>query len=215
MFTAFWSKFLVKFSNICDSAFDCFSIGLGQVENCRTIDTLNVTLAVQCYRIQLDLINAAAKAGGIQGLITTLMYGSVTLSMWVKKKNKFRAPTVCTKRMLRRLVDFITSLLVLIEVVAISAIFYGINGTLLSQTLIDYTDYVLSILFTSTSTIAIILPQRFLLENDTSNLDFDHAPTSQGIIEYSTIDWNKSLENKQKVTMEYKGIRARFRKYSV
>ena len=85
-FVAFWNTFLIRDSFICDDTYDCFywNQSIFQVDDCRSINTQNNS--VLCYRLQLDLISAVAKAGGIQGLMITFMYGFITVHMWLRKK---------------------------------------------------------------------------------------------------------------------------------
>ena len=146
-----------------------------------------------CFHLQLDLISAAAKAGGIQGLMITFMYGFVTAHIWLKRKIA-RIP----HKKWKCIVAFLVLLPLLLEVASFLAVvtLIGKRSTIIS----GYGNYVLLIVVLSALAFITALFPLWLHFVKTGELEFDATSIN------STSDTDESDAEDESNDMEHKEL---------
>ena len=124
-----------------------------------------------CYHLQLDLISAVAKAGGIQGLMITFMYGFITVHIWLK--NKIVRIPANKKGKWKCFAAFLILFPLLLEVVSFSTL-VGLTVTKFSK----YGNYILTIIVLSAFAFITALFPAWLHCVKTGKLEFDTTSMS-------------------------------------
>ncbi len=105
----FWLNFIIKITENCNNAIDCFFGNGSRIDDCNYIDRFDDP--IQCYEIELDIINAAGRVGGLIAINTALLYGLLAAQLWLRKKiprSRSQQKRIC-----------LTSLFVLLRVIPI------------------------------------------------------------------------------------------------
>ncbi len=84
LIATFWITFIVNTSESCELGLDCFDYQFQHIEDCATFDFTNNS--VQCYQIELDFINGTGTAGGLLAIAIAVIYGQLSMQVWLKKK---------------------------------------------------------------------------------------------------------------------------------
>ena len=84
LIVTFWIAFLVKTADTCQHDIDCFDSEFNFIADCERLDGTNIT--IQCYKFELDFINGTGTAGGLLAIAVAVIYGQLSLQMWLKKK---------------------------------------------------------------------------------------------------------------------------------
>jgi len=184
MFVSFWSTFLLEISHNCDITIDCFfGTNNSLVFSCESLDPLNVTDMVHCYKFELDLVNSLGNAGGLQGLLTGIIYGQLTIHIWLQKK--ISQATTADKRKWKALA---VVLIIIPIVLGVIVLLLGLANFLFFFTVHNspVQDYIILLLFVITLLACASFPIYLMKDEEKSLVTFESRRQLE-VAQFSTV----------------------------
>ncbi len=84
LIVSFWITFLVETSCSCEFGLDCFDNRFNYIDDCGSFNFTHNS--AQCYTFSLDFIAGSGTAGGLLAIALSVIYGQLSMQMWLKKK---------------------------------------------------------------------------------------------------------------------------------